>query len=163
PELLDFLLATSISGRICGSLAAELAHIPDGEARLEDVEQRDLFLRRVDDEGQWFRYHHLFAEFLRRRLERDRPERIRSLHHTASQWFADHHCLSEAVDHALAASDADSAVALVERNQTYLLEHSQMATLLGLVAKLPPLLVAKSAPLQLAITWANVLLQRSDP
>ena len=40
---------------------------------LEEVEARDLFLRGLDDNGDWFRYHHLFAEFLRRRLERDHP------------------------------------------------------------------------------------------
>jgi ATP/maltotriose-dependent transcriptional regulator MalT len=163
PELLDFLTATSITGRICGSLASALAQVQDGQDRLEDVERRDLFLRRIDDDGDWFRYHHLFAEFLRRRLERDHSDRIVELHRAASLWFAEHRLLSEAVDHALCGGDEDVAVTLVERNQTYLLEHSQMSTLLGLVAKLPPLLVAESAPLQLAIAWANILLQRSQP
>ena len=50
---------------------------------LEQVEERDLFLQRIDD--QWFRYHHLFIEFLRHRLERDRPERVVELHHIASR------------------------------------------------------------------------------
>lgn len=163
PNLVDFLLATSIPERICGSLASALAEVPDGQPRLEEVEQRDLFLRRIDSEGEWFRYHHLFAEFLRRRLERDQPDRTICLHRIASHWFAEHHLLNEAVDHALAAGDEPTALALVERNYTYLIEHSQMATLLGVVAKLPPLAVEGSAPLQLAIAWANILLQRSNP
>ncbi|WAM19429.1 protein kinase (plasmid) [Rhodococcus sp. JS3073] len=162
PALLDFLMATSITGRVSGDLASTLASVPDGQIRLEEVEQRDLFLRRIDEEGEWFRYHHLFAEYLRRRLERGRPDRIDELHRRASRWFADHRFLSEAVDHALAAGDEHRAVALVEKNGTYLLEHSQMSTLLGLVAKLPSLVVGDSAPLQLAVAWANILLQRAD-
>ncbi|MGW5149193.1 protein kinase domain-containing protein [Rhodococcus koreensis] len=163
PELLDFLMATAVTGRLCGSLASALARIPDGRARLEEVERRDLFLRQIDDEGEWFRYHHLFAEFLCRRLERDQPDRIPVLHRTAAHWFAEHRYLTEAVDHALAAGDERVAVGLVEDNQTYLLEHSQMSTLLGLIDKLPPSLVTDSASLQLALAWANMLLQRTGP
>ena len=66
PSMLDFLLATSITERICGELASALSGVPDGQAMLEQVEERDLFLRRIDE--QWFRYHQLFREFLRHRL-----------------------------------------------------------------------------------------------
>ena len=130
---------------------------------LEEVEQRGLFLHRLDDDPQWFRFHQMFAEFLRRRLERDGPERVEQLHRTASAWFADNGYLNEAVDHALAAGDPDRAVDLVEQDETNLLEQSKMTTLLGIVKKLPPQLVVSRAPLQLVIAWANILLQRSVP
>ena len=162
PRLLDFLLATSISERICGELASVLAGVPDGQAVLEEIEERDLFLRRLGD-GRWFRYHHLFAEFLQQRLERDHPERIRQLHRTACEWFAEHRLISDAVDHALAADDEQRAVALVESDGTYLVEHSQMTTLLGLVGKLPQDLVAGRPRLQLAVAWANILVHRAVP
>ena len=74
PELLAFLSATSITERICGELASVLAGIRGGQDALEDVERRGLFLRRIDDDPQWFRYHQMFAGYLRRRLERDEPE-----------------------------------------------------------------------------------------
>ena len=74
PSMLDFLLATSITERICGDLASALSGVPDGQAMLEQVEERDLFLRRIDE--QWFRYHQLFPDFLRHRLGRDEPERV---------------------------------------------------------------------------------------
>ncbi|GAA4482912.1 serine/threonine-protein kinase [Rhodococcus olei] len=167
PDLLDFLLTTSITERLSGSLASALSGESHGLARLEEVAARDLFLLRLDDESprhttgsvdSWFRYHHLFAKYLRRRLERDHPERVVALHRTASRWFAQRHLVSEAVDHALLAGEADAAVALVERDGLHLLEHSRMITLLGLVDKLPP---ATGRPrLQLILAWANVLLQR---
>ena len=121
---------------------------------------RDLFLRRLDEDREWFRYHHLFAEFLQRRLARDQPERITRLHATASRWFAEHHLLREAVDHAMAAGDEERVIALAELHGVGLLEHSQMSTLLALVPKLPPHIVALSPRLQLTIAWANMLLQR---
>ncbi|PTR38963.1 serine/threonine-protein kinase PknK [Rhodococcus sp. OK611] len=161
PEILDFLLATCLTERVCGDLAADLADIPRGQAMLETLEERDLFLSRTEDDF-WFRYHRLFADHLRRRLERDQPARVRSLHRTASSWFADHGLLGEAVHHGLAAGDIRRAVELVERDGTVLLEHSQMATLLALIDKLPADVVDTRPRLLLAQAWANVLLQRGS-
>ncbi|QSE81429.1 serine/threonine-protein kinase [Rhodococcus koreensis] len=163
PELLDFLMATSIPERICGELAGVLADTTRGQALLEEVEERDLFLRSLDDDRDWFRYHHLFAEFLRRRLERDAPEQLARLHRRASDWFANHHALGEAVDHALAAGDDDRAVDLIESHAMNLIESSKMGTVLALVAKLPALLAQNRARLQLIVAWANVLLHRLEP
>jgi ATP/maltotriose-dependent transcriptional regulator MalT len=163
PETTEFLLATSITERTCGGLASALAEVPRGQAMLEDIERRGLFLQRIDEDPNWFRYHHMFAEFLRRRLDRDRPERIEQLHRAASDWFVEHGYLNEAVDHALAAGDSTRAVDMVERDETNLLEQSNMTTLLGIVKKLPPRLVFARARLQLSIAWANVLLQRLAP
>jgi serine/threonine-protein kinase PknK len=160
-DLREFLLMTSITERICAGLAAVLAGVTNGQAMLEEIEQRGLFLLRIDDEPPWFRFHQMFAEFLRRRLERDRPDRIEQLHRAASAWFAANGYLNEAVDHALAAGDPDRAVDLVEQDETNLLEQSKMTTLLGIVKKLPPQLVVPRPLLQLVIAWANILLQRS--
>jgi serine/threonine-protein kinase PknK len=164
PDILEFLLATSITERISGSLASALAGVNRGQALLEEIEERGLFLRRVDGERHWYRYHHLFVDYLRRRLERDHgAEKVEELHRTASDWFADHHLLNEAVDHALAAGDASRAVDLVEADEANLPEWSSMSTLLGIVAKLPPRMVVARPRIQLVVAWANVLLQRPVP
>ncbi|MFW0797193.1 protein kinase [Gordonia sp. CPCC 205515] len=162
PEMLSFLLTISIPDRVCASLATALSGEARGQALLEDVETRDLFLRRNDDDGDWFSFHPLFGEFLRRRLERDHPERVTPLHRTASQWFADHNLLAESVHHALDADDAPRAVELVEQHGRDLIEHSHVATLLGLIDKLPPLAVASSPWLQLWLGWSNMLMHRTD-
>jgi serine/threonine-protein kinase PknK len=163
PGMLDYLMATSITERISGDLASALTGVRHAQALLEEAEERDLFLRRLDDERVWFRYHHLFAEFLQRRLERDQPERVTQLHATASRWFADHKLLREAVDHAMAAGEEERAIELLELHGIDLLERSQMSTLLALVSKLPPHIVALSPRLQLCVGWANMLLQRPTP
>lgn len=163
PEVFDFLLTTSLTERVNGDLACVLAGVANGQALLEEVEQRDLFLRRLDDEHEWFRYHHLFAQFLQRRLARDQPLRIARLHATASHWFAEHQMLREAVEHALEAGDESLATELAEKLGVELVERSQMSTLLAVMAKLPPHIVAASPRLLLTIVWANVGLQRAGP
>ncbi|AXY51090.1 protein kinase [Rhodococcus ruber] len=162
PEVYEFLLATSVTDEITGSLATALTGDLHGQAMLEQIEARDLFLRRVDDEGSWFRYHRLFADFLRRRLERDHPERVEPLHRAAAQWFAHQHMLREAVDHALSADDQELAVDIIAADGMFLIEHSHMTTLLALVAKLPPRVVATHPRLQMTVAWANALLQRAN-
>jgi len=99
-ELFDALLETSVPERICGDLAGTLTGRRDGQALLEDIEHRNLFLRRIDENGEWFRYHRLFAQFLRHRLERDHPEQSDELHRTAAAWFTEHGIPSAAADHA---------------------------------------------------------------
>ncbi|WP_348603877.1 protein kinase [Prescottella soli] len=157
PHLLDFLLCTSVPERVSGPLASRLADVPDGQSLLEEVEERDLFLRAEDVDRSWFRYHQLFADYLRRRLERD-PDRVADLHRRASSWFLDHSMLREAVDHALAAGDAEQATDLVEHHGMGLVEHSLMATVLGLVDKLPPQIATARPRLLLTQAWAHVLL-----
>jgi ATP/maltotriose-dependent transcriptional regulator MalT len=163
PEMVEFMLATSVTHRTCGDLASVLAQMARGQAMLEEVERRGLFLQQVEGDPGWFRYHQMFAEFLRRRLERDRPDGLGPLHSCASSWFADHGYLNEAVDHALAAGDPERAVQLVEEDETGLLEQSKMTTLLGIIDKLPPRVVASRPRLQLNLAWAHILLQHSAP
>lgn len=159
-DMVEFLMRTSIPERICGELAEVLTDRKPGQGLLEEVRQRDLFLRNVDDDLRWFRYHGLFADFLRRRLVLEHPGLLEQLHLTASSWFADHDMPIEAVDHALAADEPDLAVSLVQERAERLIEGSRMATFLGLVAKLPGSLTAVNPVLQLQIAWANIALQR---
>ncbi|MEE2035311.1 protein kinase domain-containing protein [Rhodococcus chondri] len=158
PDLVEFLLTAAVTERTCGSLASALSGRGRGQAMLEEIEEQDLFLHSVDDEGRWFRFQPLFAEFLRQRLERDFPDRLAGLHRTASNWFAEHSMTSEAVDHALAAADDERAVDIVEHDGRMLLANGQANTLLGLAAKLPRRAVVSRPRLQLTLAWANIVI-----
>jgi ATP/maltotriose-dependent transcriptional regulator MalT len=160
PDLLDFLLSTCITKQICSGLATALTDSRYSQRVLEEIEKRDLFLRRTDTEGSWFQYHHLFADYLMHRLERDAQDRIPELHRTAARWFAEHQMLSQAVDHLILAGDARQAVDAVEQAAPDLNEHSQMNTLIGLAAKLPARLADARPRLQVDLAWANVVLHR---
>jgi serine/threonine-protein kinase PknK len=160
PDLLDFLLATCIPKQICSGLATALTDNRRSRSLLEEIEKRDLFLRRTDPEGSWFQYHHLFAEYLQHRLQRDAEDRIPELHRRAAQWFAEHQMLSQAVDHLILGGEAGQAVDAVEQAATDLMEQSQMSTMIGLAAKLPAQHADGRPRLQVDLAWANLVLHR---
>jgi ATP/maltotriose-dependent transcriptional regulator MalT len=160
PDLLDFLLSTCITKQICSGLATALTGNRRSQSVLEEIEKRDLFLRRTDTEGSWFQYHHLFADYLLHRLEHDAEDRIPELHRNAAQWFSQHQRLSQAVDHLILAGDAAQAVDAVEHAAADLNERSQMSTLIGLAAKLPTHHADARPRLQVDLAWANVVLHR---
>ncbi|MFE9320717.1 protein kinase [Nocardia sp. NPDC052278] len=160
PPLLQFLMSTSITGTTCADLAAALSGRSDSQELLELVADRNLFLQRMDDSNQWFRYHRLFADSLARKLEYRGPDRVRQLHSRASAWFAEHDMLTEAVDHALIADDAQRAVELVDAQAVNLIQTFRTATFLGLMAKLPISLTESRPRLQLCVAWAGLGLER---
>ena len=156
----DFLLHTSILERLNGSLATALTGVADGKQMLERLAERSLFIQVLDSEGRWFRYHALFAEFLRDELAHRHPEQLKPLHALAAQWFADHELWSEAVRHALAAERIDLASLWVERCAMREVEDSRVHDLLAWVRKLPD--AAVGTRLRIAMAWALLLTIRLD-
>ena len=157
-----FLLKTAVLDRLC----AEVCEAVTGEAGSQDLlvrtEEAGLFLIGLDGERRWFRYHHLFADFLRRRLAASPELSARDLHLAASEWFAGQGLIEEAVGHALSAGAPERALALIERDARLLVEQSRMTVLLGLVDRLHPSLVAGREALQIAVAWAKCLLHATD-
>ncbi|WP_162462260.1 serine/threonine-protein kinase [Mycolicibacterium sp. CBMA 234] len=162
PRLSGFLLDICVAERICGELATALSDRPDAQAMLDDIVRQDLFIDRLGGDTDWYRIHHLFADFLRRRLERDNPTRKRELHLRAAQWFSDRMQLSEAVDHAMAAGDTELAVEIVERQGMRLLDRGLSASLMALIDKLPTTLSRTRPRLQVAIAAAQILTRHAD-
>lgn len=124
PEPLQrFLLQTSLLDRMCGPLCDAVLRDPatPGAATLAHLEHANLFLVPLDNERHWFRYHHLFADVLRQRLQqRAAPgpaaalEPVTELHRRASVWYEAHGLEVEAFQHAAAANDLERAERLVE-------------------------------------------------
>lgn len=160
PDQVTFMVKTSILDRLSGDLCFAVTGAADSAARLDALEQQELFLLPLDEERQWFRYHHMFARFLQRRLKKTFPELIPTLHLAASDWFGTHGQTLEAVEHALLAGNTTRAADLVERDAMALVEHSYMSSLLNLVGKLPRTALFDRPHLQMAIAWANCLTHR---
>ncbi|MFI5781302.1 protein kinase [Nocardia sp. NPDC051570] len=161
PRLLEFLMAISVTEKVNGSLAAALSGEGDAEQLLERAEQRELFIRRVAYDPEWFRIQPMFAEQLRTRLDRVHPGKLKSQHRKASRWYAEHQLLRKSVDHALLATDLKLALDLVESGGMDLIDTSKLATLLGTVSKLPVQQVASRSKLLMALARANINLQQS--
>jgi LuxR family transcriptional regulator, maltose regulon positive regulatory protein len=133
----DFLLQTSILDHLTGSLCDALTGRSDGQEMLERLERENLFVVALDEERKWYRYHHLFADFLRARLERESPQRVGELHLRASDWDERNERLSSAIGHALFAPDHDLAARLIEEGVEGAVERGEGATALRWLEALP--------------------------
>ena len=121
---------------------------------LEQVERAGLFLVPLDEVRGWWRYHHLFADVLRARLQQEQPGRVLALHRAAAAWSEEHDLADDAVRHALAAGDAAWAARLVERHVESLLRRSEGATLRRWLSALPAESVRDRPRLCLAQAYA---------
>ncbi len=110
-----FLLQTAVLNQLTGSLCDTLTDDNNGQEILESLERANLFLVPLDGERRWYRYHHLFAELLRQRLQQSAEKyNIADLHIRASQWYEENGLELEAFHHAAAANDIARAVRLIE-------------------------------------------------
>lgn len=114
-EVQLFLLYTAILDRLCGALCDAVLQAEHGQATLAYLERANLFLIPLDNERRWYRYHHLFAELLRQRLQQHlAPAEIADLHRRASAWYQAQGLEIEAFRHAAAAPDYALAERLIE-------------------------------------------------
>ncbi len=161
-DVRDFLMRTVILGRFCADLSEAVVGTPNAAALIADIERRELFVLPLDDERRWYRYHHLFADFLLAELVRRHPHELPGLHTRASEWFADKGLWREAVHHAIEAGDYGRAVDVANRCAMNLVRDGDYFVLQTLLAKLPAGLHRKSMMLRLAEGWVLALNGQGD-
>ena len=153
---LNFLLQTSILDRLCGPLCEAVTGKPGGQEILESLDHANLFITPLDDEGKWYRYHHLFAEVLQARLRQNHPELPVELHKRASEWYEGHELIAEAVQHAFAAGELDRASRLIGQQRWALLGRGEANTLHRWLDELPVELLREHPGLSLAYAWISL-------
>jgi LuxR family transcriptional regulator, maltose regulon positive regulatory protein len=144
PESIQtFLLRTSVLARMCGPLCEAVLGAPagTGQETLEYLERANLFIVPLDNERRWYRYHHLFAELLRQRLQQsavsgNEKRGAAEYHIRASAWYEDHGLEIEAFQHAAAANDIERAERLIEGKGLHL-PFRGVADMLGWLESLP--------------------------
>jgi LuxR family maltose regulon positive regulatory protein len=147
PEIQCFLLCTSILERLTAPLCDALlgvekleswkvdrlsetfqpSDLPICQQFLEYLERVNLFLVPLDDERQWYRYHHLFADLLRARLDQLYPGLAPQLHGRAAEWYEQQGSPLEAIHHASLASDFERIERLIEQNYLEMVNRGEMA------------------------------------
>jgi LuxR family maltose regulon positive regulatory protein len=167
-----FLLRTAILDRMSASLCDALLNdlSPVGESGFEDsaailayLDRANLFLVPLDEARRWYRYHHLFGDFLRVRLEEElETAEIARLHERASAWFAAHDDPESAIEHALAAGDYDRVAQLLDGLLMELFEHSELLLLTGWLERLPAAWMQDQPRLNMAAAWALLALGHSE-
>jgi len=157
PEVQTFLLHTSILDRLNYALCDQVMGRDDSRAMLDRIESANLFLFTLDDEGYWYRYHHLFAEVLRMHLHHTEPDKVPELHRRASTWYAEQGEIDRAIKHLLAAGDVLPAAELIEARAGDWLMRGQIRTVRNWLTAMPHDLRTSRVRLLLTELWADQL------
>ncbi len=166
-----FLLQTSIAERFSGPLCDAITEGKGSQNILEELEKENLFLVPLDSERQWYRYHHLFAELLRFKLEdilskgsesdKEGLPGLEELHLRTANWFEKNKLYGEAVRHFIAAKKYDQAAALIEaRAIPMVFITGQSYTLQEWLAKLPADLFHSRPHLNIVNAWSLIMQNR---
>jgi LuxR family maltose regulon positive regulatory protein len=172
PEYVQhFLLRTAIldqmSAPLCDAvlgvgLGDESAAIPTSRFILDYLREHNLFLVPLDDEGTWFRYHHLFRDVLRHRLRQTDPALVPELHCRAAAWFAAQGMIDTAIQHALAAGEQLLAARWIEQAVDVALRSGDIAPLRGWLAALPEALIRARPQLAVGQLWLLFITGQED-
>ncbi len=137
-EVRAFLFCTSVVKQFNTSLSDALTKETNGKEVLNYLERSNLFLNPLDDQRNWYRYHHLFADFLRQRIREEQPEMVPILFMRASQWYEDQGMLAEAIEHALAGKDVMRTARLLDENaETLILVNAEISQFISWAGRLP--------------------------
>ena len=148
-RLRAFLVDTAVLERLCAPLCDAVTGAADGQQLLEELERRNLFVLPLDQRRRWFRYHHLFADWLRLHVDDPLPR-----HRAAADWLLANGYTGDAVRHLLAAGDTDRAAAVIEDQRWLLIGQGRGKTLRDWVDQLPPAALRTRPGLTLAAAWA---------
>ena len=155
PAMQDLMIRSSVLERLCGPLCDAVLEQDGAGELLSALSRTNLFLVPLDDRGQWFRFHHVFARLLRVELENRLPGAAPTLHRRAYLWHRDHGSVEEAMEHALEAGAFDEAAELFAAWHFPYMGLGRYATLIGWLRRLPRELVLGDPRLLLAEAWIS--------
>ncbi len=155
PDVRDFLLRTSILRHLSAPVCRALLPRVDCARMLERLEAANLFLSPIGEASNSYRYHSMFAAFLRAQLEREHPDELARLHLAASGWYEAQGRPVPAIDHAIDGGDHPHALSLLAQHATAFLEQGRMRLLARWFSALAPELVRAQPALQAVAVWAQ--------
>lgn len=158
-EIREFLYQTAILDRLSAPLCDALTEREDSATILTRLEHANLLLIPLDDRREWYRYHSLFADFLRAQI----PETCQStLHRRACRWFEANGFTSEAIKHALASGDMSEAARVISQATKHTLHEGRLRAALTWLGTLPEAVVRTDSGLSTLKGWALLLAGQTD-
>lgn len=160
PRIQEFLRRTSVLTRLSAPLCDHVTGWQDSQSILLFLERSGLFLRSLDSDLRWFKYHTLFSSFLAEQARGESPEMLAAVHRSAAQWFHDHDMHEDAIHHAIAARDYAFATDTMNLWCDRLIADANLATVERWSDALPLDQIARRPELAVKIAWALVFLRR---
>jgi LuxR family maltose regulon positive regulatory protein len=157
-DVREFLLRTSVLRQLDASVCSAVNPRVDCAAMLERLQAEHLFLTPVAGTELSWRYHSLFSDYLRARLDREHPDEAARLNLAASGWYESRGRPVPAIDHAIEGGDFPHAMELLEQHAETFLSEGRMRLLARWFASFPPALLARHGRhgrLQVIAIWAT--------
>ncbi len=151
----NFLLSTAPLAKICAPLCDSIRNSNNSLALLRECEAKGLFLIAIGEDQTWYRYHPLFAQFLKRQLQERDPEHFATINSRASAWFKQSGMMKEAFNHALGGQQVNQAYEIMDQHCDEIFASEENAS--ALVSKLPEALSSQSPNILLAQTWNTLM------
>src|SRR5215213_7324110 len=158
----EFLLRTSVLRRMTGPLCDAVVGREGSAKLLRELARSNLFVVPLDEQGEWYRYHHLFSDLLLYELKSSRPELVPVLHRRASVWAEGAGSFEAAFRQAHAAADHERTGMVVARHWFGYVSAGQTATVERWLDALPEELVNSDGPLLLARAWISAQYGRQE-
>ena len=162
PPAQALMLRTSVLERLSGPLCDAVLEQQHSAAMLNTLSRTNLFLVPLDDEGGWYRFHHLFAQLLRVELERREPGLAPALHRRAYAWHREHGTAGEAIRHAIAAEAYAEAAELIQSLWISYANTGRYDTVLAWLRRLPEQILDGDAQLLLVQAWVLSLSAKQE-
>lgn len=158
----DFLLRSAVLGQFCAELCDAALERGDSNEMIAQIVRDNLLLVPIDAEERWYRYHPLFADFLRVRMAQERQGELQPLHRRAACWTSAHGFMNEAITHALSAKDHMFAADLLAASAMDNLHSGRVADTAHAIALLPDAEVYRRPALLRAAAFAAIFAHRYD-
>jgi LuxR family maltose regulon positive regulatory protein len=151
-----FLISTVVLEDLTPAGCAALTGDENARLMLEAVEEHGLFLRCVDADTIFYRYHPLFRQTVLRQLNDRQPGLAAELHQRASQHFAREGNALKAVEHARLCGDPIFLADQLEAQADQLVYSGYLYLIDSLVGLLPRGVFERRPHLALAIAWRRI-------
>jgi LuxR family maltose regulon positive regulatory protein len=158
--LLQFAILDQLNGGLCdsilgSSLESKGSKSSYSQSILEYLERSNLFIIPLDQQRQWYRYHHLFSDFLKSQLVSEvSPSVIENLHSKASSWFKQNNMMFQAIDHAIKSRNYLEAATLIDEDVNEIFSRSELRILTSWLNDLPPEVFHSQPRLSMIAAWA---------
>ncbi len=159
-EVRIFLIKTSILDRLSGSICDTVTGEQNSASILDELYKANIFITRIDEKKNWYRYHHLFTKALRAKLDQQLlPDQINGLHEKAYQWFFENNFPDESFQHAMHANHTQFAAKIIELNSLDCIRSGQFKKLLNWIKSLPSEILDENPVINNTYAWILVFSQ----
>jgi LuxR family maltose regulon positive regulatory protein len=165
-DIKEFLIQTSILEQMSAPLCNAVLNRNDSQQILEMLEKNNMFVIPLDTEGTWYRYHHLFADLLKQRLQLQNKEAVTELRAKACDWFEQNNMFDFAIGHALAIQNHEKSIQMIGCVVEKMWENGQHAAILKYGNLLPEELIQKNTSFSLYFSWILIIsgqIKKAEP